>query len=440
MRLELGEFPVEDMRFGSHTHYADGVLSINADELRATLLDDPWFEDVSVDLAKPGESIRIHNIVDAVEPRVRVSDPGGDFPGVLSSPRIVGEGRTHRLAGAGIIAVSEPVPGDSSTYWRTAIIDMAGPVAGYSPFGALMNVALTFQPRLDRFPDTAGTNDLNVMSGTPHAMEYAFAVRKAELKAATYVAESVRDQDPADVKVYELELERRNTSLPRVVYLCQAYAIYAYGYLTASVGATEAGPLPTIMHPNEILDGALVNSHTWPACHRDLTYNFQNHPVIEELYRRHGSDLEFGGVVLYTRGASAAAKERMSAYTAHVAKLLGADGAILTGLGSGHSLVDVMMICQKAEQQNIRTTVLLPEMAGGRDDSGLVYHVPEADAMVSTGNYEAEISFPEVSRVIGGDELLETGAPASSPFELPLHTVLASTDPFGSWTVRGQQY
>jgi glycine reductase complex component B subunit alpha and beta len=438
MRLGIGDFPVHEVVLGTETGYSDGALTIHADELRARLLEDPALDDVEIDLAKPGESIRIHNIIDVVEPRVRVGEAGTDFPGLLSAPRTVGDGRTHRLKGVAVTEVSEPVAGES-TYWRTAVVDMTGPAADLSPFARLNQVVLTFRPATIRSGDVTGAEELNVLSGTPQAMEYGFAVRQAGLKAAVYLAESVRDKEPKVIREYCLD-SNGASSLPRIVYLFQAFGVYAYGCPTAAPGSTGPGPLPTIIHPNEVLDGALVNLQTWPACHRDVTYLFQNHPVIEELYRRHGSDLDFRGVVLYTRGGGAQAKERMSSYCANLVGFLGGDAAILTYVGSGHSLVDVMMACQKLEQANVSTIILLPEMAAGADDPGLVYFVPEADAMVSTGNYESPMEFPAVAKVIGGETLFETDTPATGPFSLPIRAVLASTDPLGSWSVRGQQY
>jgi glycine reductase len=438
MRLEIGDFQVNDVLLGSKTDFADGVLTVNEQELRAKLLEDNCFRDVEIAVARPGSSTRIHNIVDVVEPRIRVSDVGSDFPGILAAPRTVGEGLTHRLAGVSVVEVSEAVPGEQ-THWRTAIVDLDGIAKDFSPFGSLINIVLTFFPDMTQFP-TFVTDDLNILEGTPQAMKYALAVRRAGLKAAVYLAESVRTKQPDRVRVFDIGNDDPAPDLPRVVYLCQAVGLYAYGEPTNSPGEAGAGPLPTIIHPNEILDGAFVNLQSWPACHRDVTYLHQNHAVVEELYRRHGSELNFCGVIIYTRGGSAKSKERMSSYCAKLAKFLGANAAVLTYVGSGHALVDVMMTCQRLERENIRTTLLLPEMAGGADQSGLIYVVPEADAMVSTGNYESSVDFPAMKQVLGGERISETGDSAVGPFTMPLRTVLASTDPSGAWTLQGHQY
>ena len=306
MRLEIGDFQVNEVVLGPKTDFADGVLTVDEQELRTKLLEDDCFSDVEIAVARPGSSTRIHNIVDVVEPRIRVSDPGSDFPGMLSLPRTVGEGLTHRLAGVSVVEVSEAVPGEQS-HWRTAIVDMDGVAKDFSPFGSLINVVLRFVPDMTQFPSFV-TDDLNILVGTPQAKKYGLAVRQAGLKAAVYLAASVRAKKPDRVRVFELGPRGRDDTLPRVVYLCQAVGLYAYGEPTNSPGEAGAGPLPTIIHPNEILDGAFVNLQSWPACHRDVTYLFQNHAVVEELYRRHGSDLDFCGVIIYTRGGTRRAR------------------------------------------------------------------------------------------------------------------------------------
>ena len=132
--------------------------------------------------------------------------------------------------------------------------------------------------------------------------------------------------------------------------------------------------------------------------HRDVTYLIQNHPVITDLYSQHRGSIDFAGVILYDRGDEARRKERNAYYAAKLASLLEADGAILTYLGSGHSIVDVMMVCELLERSGITTVLLLPEMAADPQESGLADFVPEAKAIVSTGNYSSRSSFRQWRR------------------------------------------
>jgi glycine reductase len=71
------------------------------------------------------------------------------------------------------------------------------------------------------------------------------------------------------------------------------------------------------------------------------------------------------------------------------------------------------------------------EVAGdGGQESGLVSFVPEADAVVSTGNIDEVVELPRMERVIGGEELFDignyeagAGAAAIGPFRTALRRV-----------------
>src|SRR5690242_9544339 len=105
--LELATYEVRDVVFGKQTQLAGGVLTINLQELKAELMESGDFGDVLVEIVKPGDDVRIIHILDVVEPRVRVSAPGTDFPGFLSPPRTVGSGRTNRLSGIAIVEIGD---------------------------------------------------------------------------------------------------------------------------------------------------------------------------------------------------------------------------------------------------------------------------------------------------------------------------------------------
>ncbi len=47
------------------------------------------------------------------------------------------------------------------------------------------------------------------------------------------------------------------------------------------------------MHPNEILDGAMVSGSFMPVSSKWSTYDFQNCPNIKALYREHGKTINF---------------------------------------------------------------------------------------------------------------------------------------------------
>jgi glycine reductase len=210
------------------------------------------------------------------------------------------------------------------------------------------------------------------------------------------------------VKVYALPPV--DPSLPRVVYLDQLHqqGLMAQTFLYAR---HTQGLEPTLLHPNEMLDGALVNgNYRQPA--RGATYGHCHNFMVQELYRRHGADLNFLGVVI-GRGwqDSQWLKERQGWMMARVARLLGAEVAIVSadvsGTG-GNNTIDFMQTIRACEQMGIKTVAILQE-AGNPDgtDPTLVDHVPEADALVSVGGVGWHTpAAPAVERVIGGTTVL----------------------------------
>ena len=146
MRLELASFPVENVIFSSETRWRDGILEINPEELLALARRDPRIQKVDLDLARPGESVRIVNVQDVIEPRVKVAGPGVAYPGVCGRPmETVGQGRTHRLAGIGVTLCADLLPYQSApfTIFRSSI-DMTG-LGAREPYSALYHLCLTYE-------------------------------------------------------------------------------------------------------------------------------------------------------------------------------------------------------------------------------------------------------------------------------------------------------
>ncbi len=180
MRLELGEILINDVQFGDNTKIDNGVLYVNKEELIELIKEDEHLSFVDVELARPGESIRITPVKDVIEPRVKVEGPGGVFPGVLSKVQTVGSGKTHVLKGCAVITTGKIVG------FQEGIIDMTGPGAEYTPFSKLNNVVLVCEP---------------VEGLKQHDHER--AVRIAGLKAAAYLAEAAKSIVPNRTYLYE---------------------------------------------------------------------------------------------------------------------------------------------------------------------------------------------------------------------------------------------
>ena len=83
-RLELGHINIKDIQFGPESKIEDGVLYVDEEAVKAIVLEDERIKDCKLDIARPGESVRITPVKDVIEPRVKVEGRGGIFPGVIS--------------------------------------------------------------------------------------------------------------------------------------------------------------------------------------------------------------------------------------------------------------------------------------------------------------------------------------------------------------------
>ena len=173
MRLELGQVLINDIQFGEMTKIDNGVLYVNKNELIDLIKEDEHLKSVDVEIARPGESVRITPVKDVVEPRVKVEGPGGMFPGVMSKVQTVGTGKTNVLKGCAVVTTGKIVG------FQEGIVDMTGPGAEYTPFSKLNNLVLICEPQ-----DTLKQHD------------HEKAVRFAGFKAANYLAEAAKTMTP----------------------------------------------------------------------------------------------------------------------------------------------------------------------------------------------------------------------------------------------------
>ena len=144
---------------------------------------------------------------------------------------------------------------------------------------------------------------------------------------------------PDDIEVYELpaltEIAKDCGRLPKVAYIAQILSTQFEPSPKEPVlfGDQADGIIPSLVHPNQVLDGAV--SSALPALNVQ-TYMIQNHPVIKGLYAQHGQELCFAGVILMVAPNNVSDYERMADIAAALTKwVVGAEGAILTKTGGG---------------------------------------------------------------------------------------------------------
>ena len=392
MRLELGTFPVNDLVFGSQTRWNDGSLEIDPDELLGLVGNDPRVVKADLALARPGESVRIWPVRDVVEPRIKVEGPGTVYPGICGRPiETVGQGRTHRLAGVGVVEVSTTDWHDAGGDPLNLFIDMSGPWADALPHHSqLLNLCLVIEA-----DPTLSTDAKN---NTVHSAVLAISDRLA----ATTVG-----LEPPETEVFELK--EPEVSLPRVVYLWGLHSPEGKSgspttFCTSIYGFTNLTP-PWAMHPNEILDGAMTGPYRTAFA---TSWCNANNPVMLELYRRHGVDLNFAGCIIYRTEWTEQDRKDLTAYqAAKLAQFLNAQGAIVTWDAGGNEFMEAIRSARACERLGIKTVFMTSEGEPSGGAPTILEPLTEVDAMVSTGLGDLRHlePLPAVERVIGEPEI-----------------------------------
>ena len=388
MKLELGYVHIKDIQFASESKVENGVIYVNAEELKALLLEDENLKSVELDIAKPGEKTRIMPVKDVIEPRVKVEGTGNLFPGVLSKVEPVGSGKTNVLKGSAVVTTGRIVG------FQEGIIDMSGEGAQYTPFSQLNNLVVICEP---------------VDYLEKHAHEK--AVRMAGLKAADYIGKLAKNVTPDEVETFETlnvkEGIEKYPDLPRVAYVLMLQSqglmhdTYVYG-----VDAKQS--LTTMIMPTETMDGAILSGNCVSACDKNTTYHHLNNPVIAELFKQHGKTINFVGVIITNENVYLADKQRSSDWTAKLCEFLGVDGAIVSQEGFGNPDTDLIMNCKKIEAKGVKTVIITDEYAGrdGKSQS-LADADVAANAVVTGGNANMVIKLPAMDKVIGYPEVAD---------------------------------
>lgn len=381
MKLELGIISVNDVRFGSRTEFQDGVVYINKDELLKQLHDQRLIK-LDLEIARPGDPVRICPVKDVLEPRVKVQGPGHVFPGYFGNTEAVGSGRTHVLKGMAVVTVGQLVG------FQEGIVDMCGPGAEYTPFSKTINVVV--------WGDKAE-------GLKPH--EHEEALRYAGLKATRYIAEAARYAEPQEIQTYETfsipDQISRFSQLPRVAYV---YMLQTQGLMhdTYVYGVDAKQILPTIVDPTEVMDGAIISGNCVSACDKNTTYHHMNNPVINDLMARHGRELNFVGVVITNEKVTLLDKERSSNLCTRLVSRLGVDGVIISEEGFGNPDADLIMNCRKIEALGIKTVLITDEYAGRDGASQSLADSDKAgNAVVSSGNANELVTLPPMEKTIG---------------------------------------
>ncbi|MCC6174269.1 MAG: hypothetical protein IT305_03100 [Chloroflexi bacterium] len=386
MRLELATFDVRRVELGRRTVWSNDVLTIDPDELRGLVRQDHRIRAVTVDVTCPGDSARIINVHDVLEPRIKADGPGRTYPGVCGRDvATVGAGRTHRLGGLGLVECVDPSddlgPSRGESRGSHYFVEMSGPGA-VQPYGRLHNIVLTFGLAADLSDE-----------------DWDEAKRAAVLRVSDRLAETTIGQEPSSVEVFDLEV--RDRSLPGVVFVANLRSAEhrvgpRSGIGTAVYGITRLSA-PWLLHPTEILDGAITRKTSWIQA---------NNPIVLELARRHGIDLNFLGCIIARTNWTAQREKQLAALrVADLASMLGAQAAVTTVDVRGNRFIEAILGVQACEQRGIKTTLCTVEEPNEDGQAPpLIFSTPEVVSAVSCGDSDVPGPFPAVERVLGALE------------------------------------
>lgn len=392
MKLEIGKFFVKDIVFGAKTCFEKGILSINKEEALAVVKEDSHITEAELYIVKPGDEVRLVPVKEAIEMRCKVSG-GVMYPGVTNPVMPVGSGRTHALKDVSLLVVGK--------HWgcfQDGLIDMSGEYQRHTIYGFMKNLVLV--------------GDTDEEFERHEQQKKNIALRWAGHRLAEYVGKCVEKLQPEEIEVWELDpVNRRDPkvqALPSVVYVLQPQTqMESPGQNALIYGWDGNHMLPTFMHPNEVLDGAVVSGSFMPVSSKISTYEHCNNPMIKRLMREHGKTINFLGVIMSNLNVVMEQKMRSAHMVAQMAKNLGADGAIVAEEGYGNPDVDYIQTLVELEKVGVKTVGMANECTG-RDGASqpLVALDSAADALVSTGNVSQYFELPPMKTVLGELESL----------------------------------
>jgi glycine reductase len=320
-----------------------------------------------------------------------------------------------------------------TTVQRSAILDMSGPGANVSRLSEFIHLVVSCKI-------ASGLGELDAHG----------AMQLAELRVAERLAQVTTKLETRNVTTYDLSEKRPDLPTVFLVQGCITDPQHVHsgvGYY----GLSLRNSLSTYVHPNEVLDGAItVDTTRSGRGYYPTTWDWQNHPLLLELYRAHGKTLNFGGIILQRiRFETNHGKEVGAQNAALLAKAMGADGALVTWIGGGNAFVDVMFTVRACERAGIKTTLVTYENGGKEGkDSPVLFYLPEADAVVSTGALDRPLQLPAVERVVGPYEQIKIfpfpgAAPVSARGALALEArdvMIGGADIWGSGNLRCEEY
>lgn len=398
---------VQSVDFGEQTGFRNGHLTVSAKQLE-DLIASPVLDLVHFNWVRPGESKRIVKILDTVQPRTKGPGGGGIFPGLIGPAIPQGRGETHILDNVAV-CIAGYLPRA-----QQGLAQMSGPTSELTFLGQTNNLVVDFKPVKDA-----------------DWVQVEKALRLGLLRIATALAEATLDSTPEATEEFPSLAISAGGNLPKVGAIVNIQTQGAFKDVFV-YGRSMASSMPSAIDPNELDDGAVVSGQYGHPGLKNPTWMHQNNPVVAALRERDGKDLQFAGVILAPEPVEQALKETVSAHAARLAYQMGLDAVIVTKEGGGNADSDISLKIDACEEMGIAGIGIFPEMSGA-DGTGppLVGPPSKANALVSTGNYDEQVTLEEVAETFGGEIFDLLGVESTIEMEIPTAIIYGSLSPLG---------
>lgn len=424
MKLELESLYVRDVVFGDKTTFKEGLLTIDRKAMTELVLSEVEIASVELNIARPGDKTRLANVMDVIEPRAKVNQEGTDWAGVLGGlENHLGKGTTRALKGMSIM-IHDRTWDHSSI--MIAHLDMSGPCALYSPYSKLINLSMDCKP----------------VEGVD-LYDFSRALRRAGYRLGVHLARASLDQAADQIEI--LDNEGCRPGLPRIGYYFQMFNPQFGIPESILYGFELPDTLPLVIQPQEVVDGAVAWGRSYQLME---TYSIQNHPIIFDLCRRHGKDLNFAGMMVGNTSLDERRRQLSSMMAANTFKdTFKCDGVVLTKAMSGAAHYCEAAVASELERRGVKTVLMANIMnSQSRVESELMFSDPQLDAVVQLGATIERIDCPAVDRVYGADPTdtlmfySRTYPQAQGAIRLDMFNVLGAMNHVGHGSMMGVNY
>lgn len=388
--LEIQNFPLRSFVLGDRTEFDDRTGTLYVDEREALDLvrEDPNILFAELKVLSPGEAVRVCPVKDAFQIRKTPFDTA--FPGVLGPVRSMANrtGTIKAISGCSLL-----VSGMKFGSHQDGVLDMDGVYRDYTLYGNMRHLLLVGHSKEDEGPSLQ--------------LKTNWSFRLAGMKLVDYLAKTLEGKVSRERSVYSTgpipsDAVVGSAGLPPVlcVLLVQAQ-MDVPGYNTLVFGMDAGSILPTLLHPVDVLSGAITSGSFMPSSTKMSTYDYATHPMVTRLLAEHGRSVNFVGVVVSGLSVEMDRKIRSAELIATLAASVGAKGAVLIEEGYGNADVDFSEVFIALERVGVRTVGMTCE-SSGRDGTASPFAVMDSrlDAIVSTGNVSQKLRMPSMS-VIG---------------------------------------